>query len=316
MKRLILLLIAFVLAGCSGPGAHLALQPVGVDAAAATVATDSGALPATAFSLAFPPEPGLTVEPGAEGLHCIDLPGPAVDTWVSGWHARRESGIHHFNVRVRTPGTPPEWTTLTPCGSTQGKGSFVLDDSQPDLVNDFGRTRPGAALLLPGGSDIILEVHFYNPTTDAIPERAHVDFFVADSHEFPVNALSLTPGSNKLSVAPHSEQTVSFECIGPPKDRDVVSLGSHSHAHNVAFAISLDGTERYRSTTWTDPVLELFGPREFLIESGSRVGWSCTIQNTTEKTLSWGATVQTSEMCNVQALAVGPAWSCGGTLVP
>lgn len=280
MKRLLLIsdaLCVLILAVCCG-------------------GTPSHAEPsAAAFALTFPDAP---VQPGDEGIECLDVLGPKDDTWVSGWRVTR-SGAHHVNLWLRTAGYGYPRMTVGACDAHSRQ--FVFSSSQPDLTEALPN---GTALLIPGASVLTFEVHYLNPGQEIAQARASVEFYQAASHEREVSGMSWHRSSTSLYVPPGGTKTVTFS---PPLgwETEVVSIQGHMHAHGTLETVTVDGSEVYRSENWADP--PLIHP-ELHLTPQSEIRWSCTYVNDTATHIGWGNAAQTQEMCEVLGLSTGPHW--------
>jgi hypothetical protein len=266
-----------------------------------------------AFSLHYADDAN-PIEPGSEGIRCLDFDGPAEDTYVSGWHVSKEN-IHHLNVYLRKPNTAPLYTEPTPCGGGFGPGFFVLDSSKADLDERFGRE--GAALLIPGGSKLLVDVHFLNAGIDPVLSDAAITFYAAATHTTDVRGVVLM--GHVAAVPPGETVTQTFATATNPRNLtlDWISVMAHQHAHGTLETLRIDDKEVYRSTNWADPSnAHPIGVRS---TPTSRIEFSCTIANTSGSTLSNGLQLQTAEMCEIFGLVEesgGPAQSWEGKAPP
>lgn len=243
-----------------------------------------------------------TVAPGIEDVKCVDIPGPARDSWVTGWHVERHSGAHHAAVSLRLVGN--QYTTPTKCSTDPASSKGLLLSTQPML--DF--TLPGgAAILVPAGSSFIVETHELN--TEAEPIEASVDFALHTTTDpGPVANLFvlIASGSN---IPPAATKTLIASCPSP-RDVEVLAITSHSHAHSTLVTGKVDGVMRYSSTTWAEPLAQVFDP-PLPVKAGSTVTWACTVNNTTAATLTQCQNRDTCEMCELIGWAIMPeTWSC------
>lgn len=260
--------------------------------------------PPVAFILTFAPD--APVATGDEGVHCLDIPGPAEDTWVSGWRVRKQ-GAHHVNVWRRKPGgaTTP-WTTVSPCAGGWGRGTFILDSSKPDLIETLPE---GTAMLIPGGSSLIFDVHYVNTTEAPLDERITVDFFDGTDHDTEASGLLWFGGAGAvgpLDLGPGQEKTVTFSPTLPlHADNEILTLMGHEHAHGISETVMVDGAEVYRSDNWAEPPVLSTSVH---VGTESKVSWSCTFRNDGTGVVQWGSRVADTEMCQVFGLATGPHW--------
>jgi len=242
------------------------------------------------------------VDPGVEGVKCIDVPGPAQDTWVTGWHVERHSGTHHVGVAIRRVGAP--YLTPTKCSLDPAIDEGILLSTQPVL--DF--TLPGgAAILVPAGASLIIETHELNSAPE--PVEASVDFKLHTTAKPERSAYLLALLAGGTNVPPATTKTLTSTCYAP-RDLQILALTSHTHAHSTAVTATLNGKAVYSSTTWAEPAAPTFDP-PLLVKMGDAMTWSCTVANTTAATLTQCQNRDTCEMCEVLGYAIMPApWDC------
>jgi hypothetical protein len=310
------------LMGCSGGGA--APAPEGADAAPAPAMTvplssseppppptapppaappvaphDAGAEPpADAAPDAAPDAPppmariplsySLVMAPGEETDSCV-LGGTVKDeTWISGWSAKL-AFVHHAGVWIAKAGAP------VACG-----GTFLFTA----LTADFRQVIPveGGALRIPAGSQLILDVHRLNTTTEMQTARADLELDVAAIHS--VEVFNNGIDGHTISVPPMTEKTLTYSCAAPPNIR-IISMLAHTHSHTKALIVKSNGVEVYNSPNWSEPQTKYFEPF-----SPGTVEWSCDIANTTAATMTYGLSRDRAEMCQVYMLMLGGTWSC------
>jgi hypothetical protein len=84
-------------------------------------------------------------------------------------------------------------------------------------------------------------------------------------------------------------------------DLNLLSVSGHMHrrgTHFVGAAVLPDGTKKtlYTTETWDEPTPATFTPA-IAIPSGSSIQWTCSYANDTGKTLRFGESASTNEMC-------------------
>lgn len=314
--RALFIVVALFLAACSGGEAGSgALGPGALD--------DGGRLPdvvsappaadaapnRVAYSFHYPP---LTIQPGQEGVSCLDFKGPDHDVWVRGWHATTKM-IHHVNISKRTSGTPFTVPTRCPSGAAD-VSTGVLGITQPDTTEmlDAAPEYRGVYMRLAAGMNLIWDVHYLNATAKPAEATIDIDFYEAEERITAVNGFSLS-AARSLLVPPGVTQTLTYTCPSPASDFKLMSITAHVHAHNTATSVSVNGKEVYLSNDWASPLVKPFDSLhggELVIKPTDKVTWSCTIANTTSSNLRWANEVNTGEMCIVYGLGLGPGWSC------
>jgi hypothetical protein len=82
-----------------------------------------------------------------------------------------------------------------------------------------------------------------------------------------------------------------------PAGINLMGVSSHMHTRATAFtAKTADGTMLYQTDQWADPVPRVFTP-PMAIPTKTSVTWSCTYDNETPNTLTFGEFAQTNVMC-------------------
>lgn len=251
--------------------------------------------PTPAFELHFAPG---DVQPGAEGIHCLGMPGPDHDVYVSGWRVEL-AGAHHTDVWMQPPGQAPIHPALdTSC--TMSGTSYVLGSARPELEEEFGAD--GAALLIPARSRLVVLAHYLNAASEPVPEVVTISFSGAATHTRDVLGFALTEPPT-VPVKPGETRTVSFRASFATPIQWVTLMG-HSHAHSTLETMTVGGAEVYRSTTWEEP--PTVHPSALVTQEGVPVEWSCTVANDSAKALTWGENrVNESEMCHMFGLFIG-----------
>ncbi len=113
----------------------------------------------------------------------------------------------------------------------------------------------------------------------------------------------------KLSVPAGSTATISGSCKAP-EALELLALTSHSHVHSTRVSGAVDGTEVYSSTSWAEPATV---PLAISVAVGSALSWSCTVANSTTRTLGYCNERDTCEMCELIGwAAMAKPWGCAG----
>lgn len=276
--------------GCQfAAGARCGYAPP-VDAGHPDAAPDSA--PEGGLSLGL--EYSAPIAPGEESLTCALIDGPTEETWISGWSAKLSS-VHHAGI----------W--LLPAGKTFDSKNCSANASAllfTALTAHFEQRIPvdGGAMRIPAGTRFVLDIHRLNATTEAKTASASIALTVVPTHSVEV-FMSYVDG-HKFSVAPHSQQTISFACQVPAA-LQFMSLIAHTHSHTTAAVASSNGTEVYRSMNWSEPETKYYAPF-----APGKLAWSCDINNNLDTPLTWAIQRDTGEMCQLYALTLGGAFSC------
>lgn len=160
----------------------------------------------------------------------------------------------------------------------------------------------GVGRVLPSGEGLRVLVHLLNPSTTAVTAKVTITFHAVDPSLIQYKAVSLFLNNALLSVpAGMSVQTRTTGALS----QNIKLMGAVSHMHSRATAFSATtstGKTLYscNSSTgvdcWNEPSPANFTPA-LDIASGTTFTWSCTYNNTTGKTLTFGESANTNEMC-------------------
>jgi hypothetical protein len=73
---------------------------------------------------------------------------------------------------------------------------------------------------------------------------------------------------------------------------------SHMHSRAVSFNATVNetGDVLYQTTQWSEPVPKSFNP-PLTLHAGNTITWTCSFNNTTGSTLTFGESATQNEMC-------------------
>jgi hypothetical protein len=173
------------------------------------------------------------------------------DRWVRAMEVRpgNRSVVHHMAVFARRPGSiwladakPGEAVAKAPGGSEGGMSDGIIGEYVPGLAP---KTFPeGSAMLIPAGSDMVLQLH-YTPNGKATTDRSKIGLFFAPE---PPRQRFLTYGiTNMRYVIPPNAPSVRVDARTTfGSDVRLLYLQPHMHLRGKSFefrAIYPDGRE-------------------------------------------------------------------------
>lgn len=197
------------------------------------------------------PEPFQVPADGTIDYQWIVLPtGLDKDMWIEGLEVRPgdRSVVHHVIAFYRKPGS--KWLAdakpgvPTPKGSGDseaGMSDGAIGGYVPGLPPD--RLRPGRALLLPAGSDLVLQMH-YNATGRAASDRTKVGVVFA-RQDVVERSFSLPVGSQTFVIPPGEANYRVDADLTVDTDVRVVGFTPHMHFRGKSFeyrAVLPDGS--------------------------------------------------------------------------
>lgn len=241
-----------------------------------------------------------TMSPGAHHMYGFQIPSSeAAFTPDAGLYAAELGGVPDSGV-IRETFVPDGGTTpLFDCpeGGLEFHPYFHLTQIEHDKI----RYPEGVGRSLKASEAIRLQIHYLNSSAAAIQVGAQITVTYVKASAIKQLAAGIFVFAGSLQV-PTGASTQSF-AYSVPMDLKLLQFTGHMHSRGKFFeahATSMDaGVERplYTSDTWDEPQqLDLAPP--FEMKAGDTVNYSCTFDNNTGMTLSYGPSAATNEMCN------------------
>jgi hypothetical protein len=162
------------------------------------------------------------------------------DRWIRAIEVRpgNRQVVHHIGAFLRTRGSrwlsdvPPGITVpKAPGGSEAGMSNGIVGEYVPGLV---GKTFPeGTAMLLPAGSDIVMQLH-YTTTGRATSDRSKIGLYFAPE---PPNQRFLTLGvaTSDFTIPPNAPATRVIARTTFGSDVRLLYLQPHMHLRGKSF---------------------------------------------------------------------------------
>lgn len=256
------------------------------------------------FTVAFGP---LAVPPATERTQCVvKRLGNATRIHVGAIHNVLGPASHHMivyrvNDTVEQP-TPfdckPFTDTLDPT-----KGSPLMITQKKDEVLALP---PGVAYSLEPFQMVRIEMHYINPTKDAVSLTSTTSMAQMADADFQNEADFLFIGSPDITLPARQKTTLGPAFFPVPADfLDVNFFAITGHEHqlgtNVRVSIAKNrddvGTPVYDipNWQWNEPSTAMQHPT-FKIPDGGGFRFTCEWNNTTDKTVKFGESAN-SEMC-------------------
>ena len=197
------------------------------------------------------PEPFDVPAQGTIDYQWIVMPtGLDKDTWIEGVEVRPgdRSVVHHVIAFYRRPGS--KWLVDAKPGVATPKGSGDSEAGMSDgAIGGYvpglpaSRLRPGRAVLLPAGSDIVLQVH-YNASGKPAKDRTKVGIVFA-RREVVERSFQIGVGSFNFVIPPGEANYRVDADVTIDTDIRVLGFTPHMHFRGKSFeyrAILPDGT--------------------------------------------------------------------------
>jgi len=237
----------------------------------------------------------FTVQPGEEVFKCqnFDNPFAGKDTAVQTMSSTLAKGSHHLHLYNLTEGTS---RTIADCPGSDFHALLYATGRPTDQM----AYPAGMATKIRGATGLRIQIHFLNTGSDPAEGKASIKMIpTADPSTITNWVASLYFNRVYLQVPPGQGQTVSTSCSIPSAYGQIglVRGVSHMHSRGVHFvATTSTGTQLIDDTTWDEPPPHVYDP-PIMLNPGDSINWTCTYNNPTNNTFTFGDSAATNEMC-------------------
>ncbi|MBC3788101.1 hypothetical protein [Spirosoma utsteinense] len=228
--------------------------------------------------------------------------GNAQDVYVNRFAIKMRSGSHHFIAyNFRDKSLLPGLNDVRDLRNADNSMNFLTVLSMANHVFLAGSqaqqqdyTFPeGAALLIPAGTSLDLNVHYVNKTNAVMKGEAQINLYTVDKSTVQRVVQTLDLGNSNLAIPANNRVTLSKSFVFD-KPRKVLALTSHMHKLGEKFVIRLNGGTRhgevvYTSTDWEHPDIITF-KTPLDVKAGEGLTSEITYNNTTSKAVRFGLT--------------------------
>jgi hypothetical protein len=199
------------------------------------------------------------------------------------------AGSHHMFVMQDAQVTADR--PLYTCSGLDFK-PLVHSAQTPQQITSYPA---GIGVRLGAGMGFQVLAHYFNTSTTAVTAEVSIALHVANPGEVQQYAASLFGNVALINIPTGPNRTVSGSCT-LPRDANVLSMVSHMHQFGTNFVATAGGQQLYQTTEWEEPPPRVFDP-PLLLPSGTRIQYTCTYNNTSGGTLTFGESAKTNEMC-------------------
>lgn len=274
----------------TGPGGPVG----GADAAAGTAGSvDASANDPNTVTITMG---SFVVPAGKEIFMCQDFDNPfgGADVAIGTSASDMTPGSHHLHVFYGEDS--PASRTVSVCQNPFEFRSLLHVAGQPHLVTQYPA---GMAAKLKGSVGLRLQAHYLNTTSSDFTANVVVRLTKVDPATITKWIAQLYFNRTVLSVPPGNDQQVTTTCTVPSTYGPIslISGGSHMHSRGVHFvATTSAGAKLVDTTQWDEPPIESYAP-EVALNPGDSITWTCTYNNQTGSTLTFGDSAEKNEMC-------------------
>jgi hypothetical protein len=266
-------------------------------------------------------EAPYVLAPGEETVDCYYLKSPnTTDVYVGGYQFSLRPGSHHLNVDVNTVA---QADGIANCGANDnapgllGGTTIPVDDEKTDPAPE----NAGLAVHLPANSQVVLNYHVINGTSQPILREAWVNYFYMDPSQVKgLRGNVFLIGGLGFQIAPGTHQTFQYTC-SPNRPTRILNLYAHMHAHSTRMTVwKVSGGQAsviYEAYNWANPSFVKFdsvhqntppdratqtaggASGQMVVMPTDSIQWECEVDNTSNTTLTFRNEVYTGEMCIV-----------------
>jgi hypothetical protein len=201
--------------------------------------------------------------------------------------------------------------TLQSCAFGGGKWIYATSVSG-ELIEM--KMPSGVGLPFPAGTQVMLNMHFINPTSTVAYPVVKLNLLIAQNVQY--QAAAMISFNTAINIPPATAagpgtQTVGGTCSAPIGSKFFV-MTSHTHKHAVETKVNYvhagTTTNIVDTTDWEHPDVGLWNAPNFLtVQSGDSFTYSCAYSNTGPTAVTVGETAASNEMC----MAIGYYFPAG-----
>ena len=269
-------------------------QQTPMPAAPATAGTAAPA-PAVADSVTVRMDE-FTVEPGAEVFMCQDFDNPFAgrDVAIGRSESTMTPGSHHLHVYYGKNSAPD--VAATPCQDPNEFRPMIHLATIPHQIAEYPAS---TAATLKGTSGLRMQSHYVNTTDKPLHARVEVKLTAVDPAAVTRWVAQMHFNRTVLRIPPGMGQQVTTTCTIPNTFGPIglLSAVSHMHRHGVHFlAKTSAGTTLLETTEWDEAPPTVYDT-PVMLNPGDAISWTCTYNNDTQTTLTFGDSALKNEMC-------------------
>jgi hypothetical protein len=291
-----------------GTGGNTAILPTSAGTGAVSASAALAGAPAPAADgggVAVPPDDpntvtikmdDFTVAPNTEVFMCQDFDNPfgGEDVAVGRSESIMTQGSHHLHVFYGADSPPSR--TATPCADPNEFRPLIHLATIPHLISEYPA---GTAAKLKGNSGLRMQVHYLNTTSETLHASVVVKLTKVDASTVTRWVAQMHFNRVVLSIPPGTGTQISTSCTIPSTFGPIglLSAVSHMHKHGTRFQAQASTGAMLLDTTQWDEAPPVDYDQPVMLNPGDSINWTCTYDNTTTQTITYGDSAETNEMC-------------------
>lgn len=233
----------------------------------------------------------FTVPGGTEVFKCQTFANPfgGMDVDVKEYQEQMTEGSHHMFVFF-SPGATNGAVEDCPNGGLEYH-PYPFSAQSPTATLTYP---PTVGSHIPASMGFMLNAHFVNATASAFQATLTVTFHLALPGA--VTQYAGVVFMNNVGIVVPPGTSTATRTVTMPQDLNVIESASHMHQQATNFVATSGSEQLYTTQSWSGPMPAFYTPALHLA-SGAPVTWSCTYDNTTGQTLTFGESALTNVMC-------------------
>jgi len=231
-----------------------------------------------------------SLQPGTEAYWCT-LKTIQEDTYVKAFRAQAPLGTHH-TLLLRGGGGQPDGQF--PCGATLGADMLHASGVGSDDLT----FPPGVAVKIPAGTQIMLNLHLFNPGQDPLSGTSATLVQTMPAADVQQVAEMMLGGTTAIAVPPNGSQTVEANCVFP-ETATISTVWPHMHMYGTHMKVTYEGkagTQVLHDAPYSFSDQKNHPITPLTVAAGEAIRIACTYQNPTSQTITWGDSSK-AEMC-------------------
>lgn len=236
----------------------------------------------------------FVVPPGAEVFMCQDFANPfqGADVAIGRSESNMTRGSHHLHVYYGSNGTDP---SVAPCTNISEFRPMIHLATIPNQVSEYPA---GMAAKLKGTTGLRMQVHYLNTGAQEIRAQVEVKLTKVDPATVTKWVGQMHFNRIAMQIRPGAGQVLTTSCTIPQTfgPIGIIQAVSHMHKRGVRFVATARGQTVLETSEWDEPPPTVYDP-PLMLNPGDALSWTCTYDNNTGQTLTFGDSAEKNEMC-------------------
>jgi hypothetical protein len=231
----------------------------------------------------------FSVPAHGEVFYCQTFPNPwGAQVDIKTYSLDMSTGSHHmfafYQANVTSKGALAQCSGLT-------YGAFTFTSQSPDLTQTYPVT---VGATVPATTGFNMMVHYLNTGSTPISTHVALTMYVAKPNVVTQHAGVIFLNDAGISVKPGVSTTSTSYVL--PQAVTILTSDSHMHQQATNFVATAGSTTLYTTNDWNEPVAKTYNP-PLQLPAGTNITWSCTYNNMSQTTLTFGESAMTNVMC-------------------